>query len=371
MALRIVLAGGGTAGHINPMLATARQLREWGHEVTAIGTAEGMESRLVPEAGIPFEVIPRVPFPRRPNADLFRFPVRYPRAIKRCKEILRRTNADVAVGFGGYTSTPLYAAARALKVPFVIHEQNALPGLANRLGARHAAAVCLAFATTRLRARNGTTQFVGLPLRPEIAKLAEDNDRSERRKAAAARFGLDPEMRTVVVTGGSLGAAHINEVVAENAETFAEAEIQVLHLTGRGKDGPVRERVAGYEHYAVLEYLSEMEEAYAVADWVISRAGAGTVSEVCALGIPAMFVPLPIGNGEQALNAKDAQEKGGSLLVKDEEFCAESIALVVRTLHDPEQLERIRLAQRGISPRDGAYRLGRVIEEVAAEREAR
>ena len=171
MSLSFVLAGGGTAGHVNPLLSTALALRERGCAVRAVGTSEGLEADLVPEAGVELSTIVRVPFPRRPDMDMLRFPVRYRRAVAQATEILGKAGADAVIGFGGYASTPVYRAAKALGVPVVVHEQNAKPGLANRYGARFAEAVALTFDSTPLAARAGVTQTVGLPLRTAIAAL--------------------------------------------------------------------------------------------------------------------------------------------------------------------------------------------------------
>ncbi|MFC2360368.1 MAG: glycosyltransferase, partial [Actinomyces dentalis] len=277
-APRVLLAGGGTAGHVNPLLATAAALREpalGGREETGIlvlGTAEGLEADLVPEAGFDMSVVPRVPMPRRPTGDLFMLPRRLSRAVGAAAEAIEAVDAQVVVGFGGYVSTPAYLAARRAGVPVVIHEQNARPGLANRLGASWAAAVALTFASTPLRSSRGRTEVTGLPLRPAIgelvARLAEPDGAAAARRAGAAALGLDPRAPTVLITGGSLGAQHLNEVLAAALPSLSP-DLQVLHLTGRDKDGPVRAAVEAAvadgaasdlaERYHVLDYLVAME----------------------------------------------------------------------------------------------------------------
>ena len=203
--LRVLLAGGGTAGHVNPLLATAAALRDPSTggdertEILVLGTREGLEERLVPEAGYELAHVPRVPMPRRPTGDLFMLPRRLQRAVAAAGEAIARVDAQVVVGFGGFVSTPAYLAARQAGVPVVIHEQNARPGLANRLGAGWAAAVALTFASTRLKASRGRTEVTGLPLRPAIGALAAeraDADGAARaRSAGAAALGLDPGSR--------------------------------------------------------------------------------------------------------------------------------------------------------------------------------
>lgn len=364
--VKIVLSGGGTAGHVNPLLATAHALRELDPslDVTVVGTKEGLESSLVPAAGFTLSTIDRVPFPRRPGGAALAFPRRW-RAVKAQAAALLE-GADVALGFGGYVSAPIYKAARKLGIPYAIHEQNARPGLANRLGASHAAFLGLTFASTPLNATRGEREVIGLPLRPAIYDLARASDRAVRREEAAARLGLDPSMTTLLVTGGSLGAAHINDVVA----SCRLEGVQVLHLTGKGKDEPVREATRGRGHYHVLDYLQTMEDAFAVADLVICRSGAGTVAELCAVGLPAIYVPLPIGNGEQKLNAADVVKAGGAKLVADKDFTVEYMARVAGSLlAHPDELAAMAAASAKVGKVEAASVLARRVLALARNEE--
>ncbi|MFE4464159.1 undecaprenyldiphospho-muramoylpentapeptide beta-N-acetylglucosaminyltransferase [Oerskovia sp. NPDC056781] len=328
----VVLAGGGTAGHVNPLLAVADELRARNPEavLTVLGTESGLEADLVPARGYPLRFVPKVPMPRRPSGEWVALPGRLKAAVEAAGAVIDETRAEVVVGFGGYVSTPAYIAAHRRGVPIVIHEQNARPGLANRAGARWATSVALTFEGTPLKGGVVT----GLPLRWEIADLIRDRgvDAPTVRANAAASLGLDPARPTVVVTGGSLGAQSLNEAVSGAAREILATGAQVLHLTGRGKADAVRDAVAGLAGYDVREYLAEMHLAYAVADLVVCRSGAGTVSELAALGIPAVYVPLPIGNGEQRLNAGPLVRAGGGILVEDEAFTAPWVAVNVPAL---------------------------------------
>ena len=362
---RIVVAGGGTAGHVNPLLATADELRRRGCTVEALGTQEGLESTLVPEAGFPLHTIARVPLPRKPSADLFTLPVRMSRAISESARVLQ--GAEVLVGFGGYVSTPAYFAARKLGVPVVIHEQNARPGLANRVGASQAAVVALTFPSTPLQAKKGQTVVTGLPLRAAIGDLVAARRSAEgareARVAAAARLGVSPDVPTLLVTGGSLGALHINEAVAAAAADLP-AGTQVIHLTGRGKDGAVREAVeaAGMaDRWTIIEYLTTMEDALAVADLVLCRSGAGTVAEMTALGLPCCYVPLPIGNGEQKLNAADHVASGGALLVNDSDLTARVVSDDIFPLLTSPELQRMAEATRQLGRSDAVTLLADLV----------
>ncbi len=355
--LSVVLAGGGTAGHISPLLAIATALTELKPDtrITAVGTTTGMETRLVPAAGLDLQTIDRVPMPRSLSIDLLKLPLRFARAIGQSVRIVRTAKADVVVGVGGYVCTPVYIAAALLRVPLVIHEANSRAGLANRVGAFLARRVGVAFASTALR----HAEWVGMPMSRKIAGL----DRSATRKTARTALGLVVDMPTVVVTGGSSGAATINTAVAASREHFAAAGVQVLHITGRGK-AIVDESGAqlGGTHYHQVEYVDGMETAYAAGDVLVARAGAGTVSEVCAVGLPSVLVPLPHGNGEQALNAEAVVAGGGALLVADREFTSEWIREQLLPLAtDDERLSAMSSAALLLGSRDAAERMAQMI----------
>lgn len=368
----VLLAGGGTAGHVNPLLAVADEIRATspGASVTVLGTREGLEADLVPARGYPLAVVPRVPLPRRPTLDWFRLPGRLRNAVRAAGAAIDESGAQVVVGFGGYVSTPAYLAARRRGVPVVIHEQNTRAGLANRLGARWAQAVAVTFPTTELRG----AQVTGLPLRREIASLVADraHDKTASRARAAEALGVDAARPVVLVTGGSLGAQRLNETVSAVAAEIVGSNVQVLHLTGRGKDAEVRGVVETLPadlraDYQVREYLGEMHLAYAVADLVICRAGAGTVCELAALGLPAVYVPLPVGNGEQRLNAAPVVESGGGVLVADADFTPQWVrTAVLPLLEDASALAAMGEAARAAGVTDAAAKVVALIEAAAA-----
>lgn len=355
----IVLSGGGTAGHVNPLLAVAHVIRdlEPDADIAVVGTAVGLEHDLVPQAGFELETIEKVPFPRRPNKAALQFPAKWWAETAKVRDILTRHHAQVVVGFGGYTSAPVYAAAHKMGIPIAIHEQNARAGMANKLGARWASMIGAAYAQPGLKPRKGVeVERVGLPLRPAIAQLASDleHDRIATRKAAAAQLGVDPNRPLVVVTGGSLGAVNVNRAVAASAKELL-AHAQVIHLTGKGKDDEVRSLVSvsageqvlgelGSDHasdgdYRFAPYLERIDLAFACADLIICRSGAGTVSELTALGLPAIYVPLPIGNGEQRFNAQPVVDAQGGLMVADADFTSEWVRNhVPKLLADPKTL---------------------------------
>ena len=258
---------------------------------------------------------------------------------------------------GGRLSMPAYVAARRRKVPLVVHEGNALPGLANRFGARVTRHVATSFPDTALR--HG--EYVGLPIR----RLISDLDRDAVRAEARTTFGLDPERATVLVTGGSQGARRLNATVAGAQRALADAGVQVLHVKGHAGDVAVAPQ-PGDPAYVVLPYVDRMDLAYAAADAMVCRCGSNTVTEVSSQGIPAVYVPLPIGNGEQALNAKAVVGAGGGLLVDDSELTAAWVGRYLPDLvNDKARLQRMGAAARGLMRSDADERLARMIIGVA------
>lgn len=359
--MRILLAGGGTAGHTSPLLATADALGRLAPdaEVTCLGTPRGLETTVVPAAGYPLELVPPVPLPRRPGADLLRVPSRLRAAVRATCDVLDRVRPDVVVGYGGYVSVPAYLAARRRRLPVVVHEQNALPGLANKLGARVADRVCVSLPGTPLP----HAEHTGLPLRPMISGL----DRAAVRAEARAFFGLDPDRPTLMVTGGSQGARSLNRSVSGAAAALSAAGVQVLHVQGKhggAEPGPTGPTGAPY---VVLDFCDRMDLALAAADLTVCRAGASSVAEAAATGLPAVLVPLPIGNGEQARNARPVVDAGGALLVDDADLTASWVAEhVVPLVTDPARLAAMGAAAQALVPRDADERLARVVLEAAA-----
>ncbi|MHC1561686.1 undecaprenyldiphospho-muramoylpentapeptide beta-N-acetylglucosaminyltransferase [Actinomycetospora sp. C-140] len=356
----VVVAGGGSAGHVEPALATAdavRRLRP-GARVTALGTERGLDTRLIPARGYPLELIPPVPLPRKPNADLARLPYRVVRSVHRTRKVLRAVGADVVVGFGGYVALPAYLAAASLRLPIVVHEANARAGIANKVGARFARSVFAAVPGSGLDA-----EVIGIPLREAITGL----DRAALRAEARAHFGLDPEAPVLLVFGGSQGARSLNEAVSAAVPALTAAGVSVLHA-----HGPKNEPTVEAHGYVPVPYLERMDLAYAAADVALCRAGAMTVAEVSTVGLPAIYVPLPHGNGEQALNARPVVDAGGGSLVADADLTGETVAsLVTDLVADPARLAATASAARrsGHAGADGT--LARAVLEVAGARAER
>ena len=339
---RIALTGGGTAGHITPLVAVARALGDRA-ECVVLGTVGGREDELLPP-GLPIiHRIEKLPFPRRLSPAALLFPFRWIDAVLAASRALGRAEVDVLVGFGGYTAAPAYLAAWLRRIPLVIHEANAIPGLANRLGARLTRWVGVCFPGTPLP----HAKVVGMPLRPEILEL----NRLSARAAARRHFGLRPRKPVLLVTGGSTGARTINETIDQAAADIVGAGWQVLHLRGPGQD-----RADSTPSGVVsVDYTDRMDLAMAAADLVVSRAGAATVSELGVVGLPAAFVPYHVGNGEQRENARFAVDAGAALMVDNAQFTPSWVReTLLALLNDSSRLEAMTQAMATTAKREGA-----------------
>jgi UDP-N-acetylglucosamine--N-acetylmuramyl-(pentapeptide) pyrophosphoryl-undecaprenol N-acetylglucosamine transferase len=362
--ISVVLAGGGTAGHVEPAMAVADALSalEPGVRITALGTARGLETRLVPERGYHLELITPVPLPRKPSGDLFRLPLRVRRAVRQTRAVLDDVDADVVIGFGGYVALPAYLAARGgalrRRIPVVIHEANASAGWANRVGARSARRVLSAVPDPGLR----RVEVVGVPVRAAITSL----DRMALRAQAREHFGFADDARVLLVFGGSQGAQSINRAVSASAKDLAAAGVSVLHAHGPKNVLDLREPADGDPPYVAVGYLDRMDLAYAAADLAICRSGAMTVAEVTAVGLPAVYVPLPIGNGEQRLNALPVVGAGGGIVVDDADltpgFVADTVAGLIT---DAPRLTAMTSAAALVGHRDAAQRVAEVALDIA------
>ncbi|KZS55370.1 UDP-N-acetylglucosamine--N-acetylmuramyl-(pentapeptide) pyrophosphoryl-undecaprenol N-acetylglucosamine transferase [Mycobacterium kansasii] len=367
-SLSIVLAGGGTAGHVEPAMAVADALSalEPDVRITALGTPRGLETTLVPARGYHLELITPVPLPRKPSGDLARLPPRVWRAVAETRAVRDAVDADVVGGFGGYVALPAYLAARGIpgmrrrsrRIPVVIHEANARAGLANRVGARSADRVLSAVPDCGLR----RAEVVGVPVRQAITAL----DRAALRAEARAHFGFADDARVLLVFGGSQGAVSLNRAVSAAAADLAAAGVSVLHAHGPKNVLELRTPDAGAPPYVAVPYLDRMDLAYAAADLVICRSGAMTVAEVSAVGLPAIYVPLPIGNGEQRLNALPVVNAGGGMVVADADLTPALVAReVAGLLTDPPRLAAMTAAAAQVGHRDAARRVAQAALDTA------
>lgn len=332
----IALAAGGTAGHIEPALACAKAIKEKGSsvEVFIVGTEKGLERTIVPQRGVELAIIPSTPLPRKVNLSLFSLPFRLFAATRIAQQLLRDRKVDCVVGFGAYVSLPVYLAAKKLGVPIIVHEGNKKAGLANRIGSRFAKQVFQMFPGSIKGALT-----IGMPLRREISTLDKDAARLNARKS----FGLASDKKTVLVFGGSQGAAFINQVISESLEQLQKMDIQILHSIGN--KNRVDEATKIYDFYHPVSYIEKMELAYAAADLVVCRAGAMTIAEQTVLAIPAIYIPFASGNGEQRENISELIKDGGGSLILESDLTSNLLVSRIREIFEsPTKLAQMSLA---------------------------
>ena len=389
--LSVVLAGAGTAGHINTLISIAEQIKILCPQarITAVGAQGGMEETLVPASGLPLRTIPKLAFPRSLSPSAALFPAKWAKEVRDAEKILRSVDADCVAGVGGYVSAPCYRAAKKLKIPIAIHEQNAMAGIANRLGARWADYIGTAYGGVKLRGRGRKpAERIGLPLKAEVieAAKARREDPEGARAGAIEALGLKPNLPVLLVTGGSLGALSINKAVAGASRELLQV-CQVVHVCGKGKSEIVAELVtqlAGKDalgelsvsqdgqyfaqegNYRIVDYFPHMSLLYKAASLAICRSGAGTVNEMEAMGMPAVYVPLPIGNGEQRFNAKPVVDNGGGILVQDSRFTEGFVKKYIPPLiTDKKKLEAMGEKARELSGENAALVMAEEILQLA------
>lgn len=368
MASRVVIAGGGTAGHVIPGLALARVLADRGHDVAFVGTAHGLEARLVAEAGFEFYPVPARPLVRRVSWQAVKAPYVALRAMTVARQVVR--GADAVVGMGGYVSVSAVLAARRERVPAVLHEQNAIPGLANRALARVAGAVALSFRDARrFFPRRVRTEVTGNPVRRDILRVADERDALA--KEAREVLELDEGRRTVIIFGGSQGALHVDRAAVGACRLlWGRADLQIVLITGPAHLETIGRALSpppGGLLVRLLGYLDRMELAYACADLVVCRSGATTIAEVTACGLPSLQVPYPYATrGHQEANARALQRAGGASVLLDEHLSSDSLATRIESLIDhQERLKAMAERARAFGRPDAGYRLADLVEEVA------
>ena len=313
--MKIIFAGGGTAGHVEPALAVARRWREQNPEdlIEFIGTDKGLENQLVPAASFKLRHIPKVVLPRKISPALLTSPLTLFKSFKSTCQIAK--GADLLIGFGGYVSAPAYLAAKYLRIPFVVHEANAKAGFANRLGASLTPYVAVAQATQNKSLAKAL--ITGIPLRPDVAKalINSDSDWLAARAKAKSALGFSPTAPLILAFFGSQGSVALNAVIEKSLPTLLSQGNQVMHAVGKLNKLPVQQ-----DRYKSVAYIEDMATAYLAADLIISRSGAISCSEINALGRYALFIPLPIGNGEQRFNSGHVIDQGRGELIEQSQF---------------------------------------------------
>ncbi|OLN33431.1 undecaprenyldiphospho-muramoylpentapeptide beta-N-acetylglucosaminyltransferase [Desulfosporosinus metallidurans] len=321
--MRVILTGGGTGGHIYPALAIAQGLlaRDAETQILYVGIRDGMEARLVPEAGLAFAGISGKGLPRKLSLDMIKVLGKSVKALWETKNILREFHPDLVVGTGGYVSGPVVLTASLFNIPTLLHEQNALPGITNRLLARVVRRVMVTFPESIAHfGVKKKLELVGLPVRPEIGKVS--------REIGAKHFGLRPDRMTLLVTGGSRGARTLNQAMTTVLEYLAQhSNIQVIWATGKITYGETIEefekRGISWKRpgWRILEYLNDMPEALACSDLYIGRAGAASLAELMVAGMPSLLIPYPYAaENHQEHNAQALVQAGAARIILDSEL---------------------------------------------------
>jgi UDP-N-acetylglucosamine--N-acetylmuramyl-(pentapeptide) pyrophosphoryl-undecaprenol N-acetylglucosamine transferase len=366
--VKATLAGGGTAGHVFPALAVGRELADRGVDVEFVGTAAGPEGRIVRDAGFAFREAEAVAVTGRSPLRKAEVPWKLYRAINSCVPLVE--SSDVVVGMGGYVSVPTVAAAVRLRRPVVLHEQNSVPGLANRWLARPARVVALSFAeTVRSFPRRVRTEVTGNPVREGIAAVRDQ--RAVLAKEAAKELDLDEGRRTVLIFGGSQGARRINEATTGAIARLADrSDLQIVFAAGPKNIDDARAAVPATDGLIVrlFPFVERMDLALAAADLAVCRSGATTVAEVTCCGVPAILVPYPHHRDrQQELNARILQRAGAAVMLSDEDLTADLLAgRIGDLLGDGARLQRMGARAELLGRPDAAAALADVIEREAA-----
>jgi UDP-N-acetylglucosamine--N-acetylmuramyl-(pentapeptide) pyrophosphoryl-undecaprenol N-acetylglucosamine transferase len=366
MTTRVLIAGGGTAGHVFPALAVARELQRLADvEPVFVGVEDRLEARLVPEAGFELHPIHAVAVPRRPSPALLRLPSEIRTAVAECEAVIDRVEAKAVITFGGYVSFPASWAASRRKLPLVIHEQNSVPGLANRVASRWAKHIAVSFpgSTDRFRRRERCA-VTGNPVREDMLRL----DRAARRTAAREGFGLEPDRPTLLVFGGSQGARSLNRAAVNAHTLWGDVDVQILHAAGRGlfteaaADWERAQAAGSGPRVRLLDFIDDMGDAYAAADVVVCRSGATSIAELTALGLPAVLVPYPHATGDhQRHNAEALERIGAAEVVADDELDGATLVDRVRPLlTDPDRHAEVAAAARAFGRPDAATNVARL-----------
>lgn len=354
---RILLTGGGTAGHVTPNIALLPGLRKLGYEISYMGSYDGIEKKLIEEFQIPYYGISSGKLRRYFDPKNFTDPFKVVKGYGEARRIIKKLQPDVLFSKGGFVSVPVVLAARHFKIPAIIHESDMTPGLANKLCIPSAWKVCCNFPETLQYLPKEKAVLTGSPIRRELLK--GDSVR-------ALRFtGLSPDKPVILVMGGSLGAAAVNEAVRSVLPRLLK-DFHIIHLCGKDKVDPTLTGLSGYVQYEYIK--SELKDLFALSDIVVSRAGANAICELLALRKPSLLIPLPAASsrGDQLLNARSFEKQGFSMVLEEEQITADSLVEAVHALYENRQTMSSAMAA---SPQtDAIGTILDLIEEAAASR---
>lgn len=336
--MKVIISGGGTGGHIFPAISIAEELKRQDSsiEILFVGANNRMEMEKVPQAGYNIVGLPISGFERSLSFKNMKTITNIFKSLSRAKKIIKDFQPDIAVGVGGYASGPMLFAAQRTGIPTLIQEQNSFAGLTNKILGKRVKKVCVAYDNMTKFFKPECIVFTGNPVRPAIQNIDCTREQSE------LFFNLDSSKKTILVVGGSLGARTINQSIEAHLEEFTKAGAQVIWQTGKTYFAQAQEAAKNYENVKVFDFIKNMDLAFTAADVIISRAGAGTISELCIVGKPCIFVPSPnVTEDHQTHNAMALVNKNAALFVKDSEAREKLCAVALELLKNEQQMNEL------------------------------
>ena len=361
-SIRVIISGGGTGGHVFPALAIANALKKINpsNEILFVGAVGRMEMEKVPAAGYKIEGLWISGFQRKLTLDNLSFPFKLISSLWKAAKIIKRFKPDVAVGVGGYASGPLLQKAAGYKVPCLIQEQNSYPGITNKILAKQVDTICVAYDGMEKYFPASKIKKLGNPVRADILNI-------EGKKSEAVKFfGLDENKKTVLVVGGSLGARTINLSILNKLAQFKDKNVQLIWQTGKAFYTQAVEAASGYENIKVYDFITKMDLAFAVAEVVISRAGASTISELCIAGKPCLLVPSPnVAEDHQTKNAMALVNVGAAILIKDSEADTKLVYQTLELLNNTKSLQQLIQNIKKLALPDSAIKIANEVIELA------
>jgi len=357
--MNAVIACGGTGGHLFPGIAVAEVLRERGHEVLLFVSEKEIDSlALSTRSQFRFEKLPTVGLPSIYSPAIFGFMRRFVESLSRCRSVYQKFKPNVVLGMGGFTSTAPILAGRLRGISTLLHESNAIPGKANRLGAKMVRAVLLGFKEAAQFFPQAHTEITGTPIRNELQRV--------ERGSARQKLGLQPDIATMLVMGGSQGASGINQAMIKSSPFLQDARLQVIHLCGARDERLVadsyrRDRIAAF----VAPFHHHMEDVYSAADFAVARSGAASLAELASFELPTVLIPFPYAaDDHQSRNAEIFARAGAAFVLKESELTPELLAQKIRDMiAHPEQLKKMSERSARLAPRDAAKRVAATMEK--------
>ncbi|WAA10635.1 undecaprenyldiphospho-muramoylpentapeptide beta-N-acetylglucosaminyltransferase [Fervidibacillus albus] len=365
--MKIIVSGGGTGGHIYPALAFSKTVQRLDPEaeILYIGTERGLESKIVPEANIPFQTIDITGLKRKLSFDNVKTVMKFISGVKECKTIIKDFNPDLVIGMGGYVSAPVVYAAHRLNIPSLIHEQNSIPGLTNKLLGRFVDQIAISFEDSGKYFPEKKVVLTGNPRATEVL----GNDGIKGKKS----IGLDLAKKMVLIFGGSRGARPINEAVIKILSDFGKRSYQVLYVTGEVHYESVKKEAAlagNYENIKIVPFIHNMPEILAATDLVVSRAGATSIAEFTSIGLPSILIPSPyVTNNHQEKNAELLRKANAAVVISEKDLSGKRLLEEIDWIFEERgKLDKMKRAAKSLGVQDAAYRLYDLSKSVVKKR---